>query len=73
MAEAGKTREIVVKPGHVIVGEVRDGFVHVTDIIHDGVSEVSLTGNKPDLTPIPVARIEKIRRDHGLLEPIVDD
>lgn len=64
-------QEIVVAPGHVIIGHVRDGLVHVEDIIHGDVSEVSITGSRPDLKPIPVGRIEEIRRKHGLHDPII--
>jgi hypothetical protein len=65
-------REILVKPGHVIIGQIEDGHIHVADIIHGGISEVSLTGQKPGLHPIPVGEIEAIRKKHGLnklLEP----
>lgn len=56
--EDGKTRHIHLKGNHYIVGKVRDGHVHVEDIVHDGHSERAMTGKRPDLTPIPVSKLE---------------
>jgi hypothetical protein len=63
-------QKIQVKPGHHIMGEVKDGMVHVHDIVHGDHSELGITGEKPNLSPIPVGKIEAIRKSHGIMEPI---
>ena len=70
--ENGPLREILVMPGHLIIGQIKDGYIQVADIVHDGVSEVSLTGQRPALTPIPVEKIEAIRKQNGLPDLIED-
>ncbi len=70
--ENGPLREILVMPGHLIIGQIKDGYIHVADIVHDGISEAALTGQRPDLTPIPVEKIEAIRKQNGLSDPIED-
>ena len=70
LQEKGPLREILVKPRHLIIGHVKDGYIHVANIVHDGISEVALTGQRPDLMPIPVEEIEAIRKQNGLPDPI---
>lgn len=40
---------------HCILGHIIEGAVHVYDIVHNGQSEISITGRSPDLNPIPLS------------------
>ena len=66
-------QDIRVYPGHHIVGEVKDGHIHVHDIVHNGVSEKYPTGCTPELHPIPVSKIEDVRKMSGIYEPITSE
>lgn len=43
---------------HHIVGEIKEGMVQVHDIVHGGVSELELTGDPPQLEPIPLSDLK---------------
>jgi hypothetical protein len=67
MGETENSMEkIDVQPGHHIIGKVQHGMVDVHDIVHGGVSERALTGQKPDISPIPLQTINAIRAKHGM-------
>lgn len=55
---------------HYILGHIIDGAVHVYDIVHNGQSEISITGKSPDLNPIPLSDL-RARGFHVRLEKVI--
>lgn len=48
---------IHLSPTHFMVGEIVNDEIHVHDIVDKGQSEMSMTGERPALTPIPLAEL----------------